>query len=161
MPFFRHWAPEPAPEPSPGLRLCRGIAAALPARKSRGAAPARAHAYARAGAHVSRCGAWHSRLCAHSAIKGSFNPTRLLEAAELLEADQRKHEGGQSKGTSSTFWIALRLLPCLVPACFDFVERPGEEGRRRRGRTRTRRSRRTRGRRRRRARRRSGGRRRR
>ena len=31
-PFFRHWAPTPAPEPSPGLRLCRGIAAALPAR---------------------------------------------------------------------------------------------------------------------------------
>ena len=24
-------------------------------------------------------------------------PARLLEAAELLEADQRKHEGGQSK----------------------------------------------------------------
>ena len=58
--FFRHWAPTPAPEPSPGLRLCRGIAAALPARNS--------HA-----------------------------PARLLEAAELLEADQRKHEGGQSK----------------------------------------------------------------
>ena len=59
-PFFCHWAPTPAPEPSPGLRLCRGIAAALPARNSR-------------------------------------SPARLLEAAELLEADQRKHEGGQSK----------------------------------------------------------------
>ena len=58
--FFRLLAPEPAPEPSPGLRLCRGIAAALPARNSRA-------------------------------------PARLLEAAELLEADQRKHEGGQSK----------------------------------------------------------------
>ena len=58
--FFCHWAPTPAPEPSPGLRLCRGIAAALPARNSRA-------------------------------------PARLLEAAELLEADQRKHEGGQSK----------------------------------------------------------------
>ena len=44
----------------PGLRLCRGIAAALPARNSRA-------------------------------------PARLLEAAELLEADQRKHEGGRSK----------------------------------------------------------------
>ena len=32
--FFRHWAPTPAPEPSPGFRLCRGIAAALPARNS-------------------------------------------------------------------------------------------------------------------------------
>ena len=62
--FFRHWAPTPAPEPSPGLRLCRGIAAALPARNSRA-------------------------------------PARLLEAAELLEADQRKHEGGHSKETSS------------------------------------------------------------
>ena len=30
-------------------------------------------------------------------IKGSCNPIRLLEAAELLEADQRKHEGGHSK----------------------------------------------------------------
>ena len=58
--FFCHWAPTPAPEPSPGLRLCRGIAAALPARNSRA-------------------------------------PARLLEAAELLEADQRKHDGGQSK----------------------------------------------------------------
>ena len=58
--FFRHWAPTPAPELSPGLRLCRGIAAALPARNSRA-------------------------------------PARLLEAAELLEADHRKHEGGQSK----------------------------------------------------------------
>ena len=28
-------------------------------------------------------------------------PTRLLEAAELLEADQRKHEGGHSKETTS------------------------------------------------------------
>ena len=28
-------------------------------------------------------------------------PIRLLEAAELLEADQRKHEGGHSKETSS------------------------------------------------------------
>ena len=62
--FFCHWAPTPAPEPSPGLRLCRGIAAALPARNSRA-------------------------------------PARLLEVAELLEADQRKHEGGQSKETSS------------------------------------------------------------
>ena len=62
--FFCHWAPTPAPEPSPGLRLCRGIAAALPARNSRA-------------------------------------PARLLEAAELLEADQRKHEGGHSKETSS------------------------------------------------------------
>ena len=34
-------------------------------------------------------------------IKGSCNPIRLLEAAELLEADQRKHEGGHSKETSS------------------------------------------------------------
>ena len=37
-------------------------------------------------------------------IKGTCNPTRLLEAAELLEADQRKqrkHEGGHSKETSS------------------------------------------------------------
>ena len=35
--------------------------------------------------------------------KGSCNPTRLLEAAELLEVDQRKqrkHEGGHSKETS-------------------------------------------------------------
>ena len=30
-----------------------------------------------------------------------FLPIRLLEAAELLEADQRKHEGGQNKQTSS------------------------------------------------------------
>ena len=58
--FLRHWAPTPAPEPSPGLRLCRGIAAALPARNSRA-------------------------------------PARLLEAAELLEADQRKLDGGQCK----------------------------------------------------------------
>ena len=36
--FFCHWAPTPAPEPSPGLRLCRGIAAALPARNSRASA---------------------------------------------------------------------------------------------------------------------------
>ena len=28
-------------------------------------------------------------------------PVRILEAAELLEADQRKHEGGHSKETSS------------------------------------------------------------
>ena len=34
-------------------------------------------------------------------IKGSCKPIRLLEAAELLEADQRKHEGGHSKETSS------------------------------------------------------------
>ena len=34
-------------------------------------------------------------------IKGSYKPIRLLEAAELLEADQRKHEGGHSKETSS------------------------------------------------------------
>ena len=34
-------------------------------------------------------------------LQGSCNPIRLLEAAELLEADQRKHEGGQSKETSS------------------------------------------------------------
>ena len=34
-------------------------------------------------------------------IKDSCNPIRLLEAAELLEADQRKHEGGQSEETSS------------------------------------------------------------
>ena len=37
-------------------------------------------------------------------MKGLCNPTRLLEAAELLEADQRKQrkrEGGQSKETSS------------------------------------------------------------
>ena len=48
LPFFRHWAPEPAPEPSPGLRLCQGIAAALPARNSR--AP--------------------TRLCAHTCAPG-------------------------------------------------------------------------------------------
>ena len=29
--------------------------------------------------------------------RNSHAPARLLEAAELLEADQRKHEGGQSK----------------------------------------------------------------
>ena len=29
--------------------------------------------------------------------RNSRAPARLLEAAELLEADQRKHEGGQSK----------------------------------------------------------------
>ena len=51
---------ELALEPSPGLPLCRGIAAAVPARNSRA-------------------------------------PARLLETAELLEADQHKHEGGQSK----------------------------------------------------------------
>ena len=58
--FILPLGPTPAPEPSPGLRLCRGIVAALPARNSRASA-------------------------------------RLLEVAELLEADQRKHEGGQSK----------------------------------------------------------------
>ena len=39
-------------------------------------------------------------FCIASTIKcinGSCNPVRLLEAAELLEADQRKHEGGHSK----------------------------------------------------------------
>ena len=34
-------------------------------------------------------------------IKCSCKPLRLLEAAELLEADQRKHDGGHSKETSS------------------------------------------------------------
>ena len=29
--------------------------------------------------------------------RNSRAPARLLEVAELLEADQRKHEGGQSK----------------------------------------------------------------
>ena len=29
--------------------------------------------------------------------RNSRAPARLLEAAELLEADQRKHEGGQTK----------------------------------------------------------------
>ena len=29
--------------------------------------------------------------------RNSRAPARLLEAAELLEANQRKHEGGQSK----------------------------------------------------------------
>ena len=29
--------------------------------------------------------------------RNSRAPARLLEAAELLESDQRKHEGGQSK----------------------------------------------------------------
>ena len=46
-----------------------------------------------------------SRLVVDSAItciKGSCNPIRLLEAAELLEADQRKHEEGQSKEMDST-----------------------------------------------------------
>ena len=85
--------------------------------------PARAHA--RACRRVRA----QARMC-HSA-KGSCNPTRLLEAAELLEADQRKHEGGQSKGTSSTFWIALRLLPCLVQLGSGFAplgsRRPREE----------------------------------
>ena len=33
-------------------------------------------------------------------------PIRLLEAAELLEADQRKHEGGQSKETSFSNWLS-------------------------------------------------------
>ena len=61
-----------------GLRLCRDIAAALPARNSRA-------------------------------------PARLLEAAELLEADQRKHEGGQSKkikiekSTSGTIYAKCTL----------------------------------------------------
>ena len=36
----------------------------------------------------------------------SFNPIELLEAAELLEADQRKHEGGQSKETSFSNWLS-------------------------------------------------------
>ena len=37
-------------------------------------------------------------------ITGSCNPIRLLKAAELLEADQRKqrkHEGGHNRETSS------------------------------------------------------------
>ena len=39
-------------------------------------------------------------FCIASTIKcinASCNPVRLLEAAELLEADQHKHEGGHSK----------------------------------------------------------------
>ena len=57
-----------------------------------------------------------ARMC-HSA-KGSCNPTRLLEAAELLEADQRKHEGGHSKETpfvldSTSFGsVPRRLVLC-------------------------------------------------
>ena len=35
----------------------------------------------------------------------SCTPTRLLEAAKLLEADQRKDEGGQGKKTSSVLDI--------------------------------------------------------
>ena len=69
---------------------CRGIAGT---QFTRTCAPARAHARARRRVRA------QARMC-HSA-KGSCNPTRLLEAAELLEADQRKHEGGQSKETSS------------------------------------------------------------
>ena len=42
-------------------------------------------------------------------------PIRLLEAAELLEADQRKHEGGHSKETSSKgFQLEINDFP--VPA---------------------------------------------
>ena len=77
-PKMRLWAPKPAPEPSPNSRN----SATLPATP----------------------GPRDALFCITSTIKcikGSCNPTRLLEAAELLEADQRKHEGGHSKETSS------------------------------------------------------------
>ena len=48
--------------------------------------------------------AFHSLECNMGSSSFLFQhvyPIRLLEAAELLEADQRKHEGGHSKETSS------------------------------------------------------------
>ena len=71
--LIRLWAPTPAPEPSPGLPRLRDTP-----RHSSGAGP------------ETPC-----FLFQH------VYPIRLLEAAELLEADQRKHEGGHSKETSS------------------------------------------------------------
>ena len=43
-------------------------------------------------------------------LQGSCNPIRLLGAAELLEANQRKHEGGQSKEMDSTSFGSLPIF---------------------------------------------------
>ena len=50
-------------------------------------------------------------------------PIRLLEAAELLEADQRKHEGGHSKETSAK-GFSLEINDFPIPADSGRSPRP-------------------------------------
>ena len=60
----------------------------------------------------------------------SFNPIELLEAAELLEADQRKHEGGQSKETSFSNWLSgvvprrqcIYCLMCITSSQYGLLQ---------------------------------------